>query len=202
MWQRGLIEALGVGALWVAALLASAPVRAADPAPDPDLVARYEQALALMAAGDDTAAAALLAKLSGEHPDLAGPLFNLARIRQRQGDEAGALELLAQASAVCSHCGPVWNQVGAIRRSQGQFAAAEAAYQEAIRLQPDYAPAHYNLAVLYEIFLQQPQRALDGYQRYLALGPGDDAVEVEKWAADLQRRTGATPVAAQAGVGP
>lgn len=202
MWRLGWTEAGRIGGLVLAALLLTAPLRAAEPAPDPELLARYEAALALLRQGDDAGAAGLLESLVAAHPDLAGPLFNLAAIRRRAGDDEGALALLARAGAVCQRCGPVWNQVGTLQRGQGRFADAEAAYQQAIRLEPDYAPAHYNLAVLYELYLQQPARALEGYQRYLTLAPGDDSVEVEKWVADLTRRTGATPVAAQAGAAP
>lgn len=204
MWQRGLTERSRKVVLVAAAcaLLPPGLPAADDEAPDAALLARYEEALALVRGGDDATAASLLQALAGEQPELAGPLFNLARIRQRQGDEDEALKLLGQASAVCSHCGAVWNEIGVLQRQQGRFGEAAAAYAEAIRLEPAFSPAHYNLAVLRELYLQQPQLALEGYRHYLTLASGDDAVEVEKWVSDLERRTGATPVAAQAGAVP
>lgn len=204
MWGRGLTELSRLLALAVVALGVALPaaVRAGDEAPDEKLVARYEEALALLRSGDDNAAASKLEALASAEPELAGPLFNLAKVRQRQGDEEQALKLLRQASSVCAHCGVVWNEIGVLQRQQGHFAEAETAYQEAIRVEPGYAPAHYNLAVLRELYLQQPQLALEGYRHYLRLASGEDAVEVEKWASDLERRTVATPVAAKAGTVP
>jgi len=193
---------VAVVAMAACALVSPGLQAAGDEAPDAALLARYEAALALVRAGDDGAAATALEALAAEQPELAGPLFNLARIRQRQGDEDAALKLLAQASSVCTHCAPVWNEIGVLERLQGHFAEAEAAYREAIRREPGYATAHYNLAVLQELYLQQPQLALEGYRRYLTLASGEDAVQVEQWAGDLERRTGATPVAAQAGAAP
>ncbi len=167
-------------------------------APSPEVEGRYASLLARHQAGE---AAALneLASFSREHPDLAGPLYTLALARAGAGDEAGAASLLEQAAAVCSRCGPVWNRLGVLARQQGRFGDAEQAYQRAIQLEPGYAAAYFNLAVLYELYVPRPELALENYERYLEIGgPAADARDVEKWAADLRRRVNATPKAARA----
>jgi Flp pilus assembly protein TadD len=186
----------------ISACSTSGAGRAPDAAPgmtaDPEVTARYGEAVSAAKAGDDASAAASFAAISAAHPELAGPLLNQAQIRLRQGDEAGARSLLEQASRVCTRCGPVWNELGILDRQQGRFADAERDYQQAIQVEPDYALPYYNLAVLYELYIQRPDLALDNYQRYLTLASGEDSAEVKKWLADLQRRAGATPVAARA----
>jgi tetratricopeptide (TPR) repeat protein len=140
-----------------------------------------------------------LEQFSTENPELAGPLLNLGLARARDGDEAAARALFERASTVCSHCGPVWNELGILDRQQGRFADAEQAYRSAIELEPGYAPAYYNLAVLYELYIPRPDLALENYERFLQIGgTAGEGQDVENWAADLRRRVSATPKSARA----
>ena len=167
--------------------------------PSPELQARYASLLNRLQAGDD-AAMTDLEQFSMENPELAGPLLNLGLIRVREGDEVAARALLERASTVCSHCGPVWNALGVLDRRQGGFADAEQAYRRAIELEPGYAPAYYNLAVLYELYIPRPDLALENYERFLQIGgTAGEGQDVENWAADLRRRVSATPKTASAG---
>jgi len=175
----------------------AAPAAAADGPVPPEQVARYAELVQRLAAGDE-AARADLAKFSDAHPDLAGPLVTLGLDKARAGDEAAARELFERATRVCTNCGPAWNELGALARRQGRFADAELAYLQAISLQADYAPAYFNLAMLYELYLPRPELAVQNYERYLEVGGAVDArPDVEKWVADLRRRAGATPKAAR-----
>ena len=61
---------------------------------------------------------------------------------------------------MCTSCAPVWNGLGVLHRQQGQFSEAEQAYLQAIELDPGYALAYYNLAVLYDLYMQRPELAL------------------------------------------
>ncbi len=171
---------------------------AIDEARTPELELRYDALVNRLQAGD-AAALAEMATFSRAHPELAGPLLNLGLARAREGDEVAARALLERASAVCSHCGPVWNELGVLDRQQGRFAEAEQAYRRAIEVEPGYAAAYYNLAVLYELYIPRPDLALENYERYLQIGGTDDrGRDVEKWVADLRRRVGATPKSARA----
>ena len=69
------------------------------------------------------------------------------------------------------------------------FLEAEAAYLKAVTAEPQYALAHYNLGVLYELYLQRLDDALRHFERYQALY-GEDP-QVEKWITDLKRRVAA-----------
>ena len=171
---------------------------AAQEPPSPELQARYASLFNRLQAGDDTATTDL-AQFSTENPGLAGPLLNLGLARARAGDDVAARALLERASTVCSSCGPVWNELGVLDRQQGRFADAEQAYRRAIELEPEYSPAYYNLAVLYELYIPRPDLALENYERFLQIGgAAGDGRDVEKWAADLRRRVSATPTSARA----
>ena len=188
--------ALALGALAGCATLRDTPVGvpsgATSTVPDPELQQRYAELLTRLQSTDATALADL-ESFSAAHPDLAGPLLTLGLARARAGDEAAAADCFQRATRVCSSCGPAWNELGVLGRRQGRFGDAEQAYLRAIELQPDYAPAYYNLAVLYELYLPRPELALQNYERYLQVGGEEGAsADVEKWVADLRRRVGAT----------
>lgn len=188
--------ALALGALAGCATVGKAPVGAASAAtaeaPSPELQSAYDGLLSRLQSTDATALADL-ESFSAAHPDLAGPLLTLGLARARAGDEAAAADCFQRATRVCSSCGPAWNELGVLGRRQGRFADAEQAYLRAIELQPDYAPAYYNLAVLYELYLPRPELALQNYERYLQVGGEEGAsADVEKWVADLRRRVGTT----------
>ena len=91
---------------------------------------------------------------------------------------------------------PVYfNQLGITYRQQGQFPKAREAYERAIELDPNYAAATLNLGILSDLYLWDGKRALELYDRYLALSPGGDAT-VTKWVADLKNRKTAQAAAA------
>jgi tetratricopeptide (TPR) repeat protein len=166
--------------------------------PDPAAVARYETALADLAAGDDLAAEAKLQALASEHPDYAGPLVNLALIHSRRDEIEPAVGLLERALATCTRCAPAWNELGLLQRRQGRFLDAERAYREALAAEPDYANAWFNLGVLYELYLQRPELALEHYARFRELQADDPAGEdIDKWIADLKRRARSVERSAQ-----
>ncbi|MEO7385550.1 MAG: tetratricopeptide repeat protein [Gammaproteobacteria bacterium] len=166
--------------------------------PSTETRATYDGIVARLRAGDP-AAQGKLETFSAAHPDLAGPLLNLGLVRARSGDDAGAQDLLRRATQVCNQCGTAWNQLGVLHRQHGRFADAEQAYLRAIALESGYAPAYYNLAVLYELYLPRPEQALENYERFLQLdGTADGSQDVEKWVADLRRRISTTATTARA----
>ena len=158
-----------------------------EPVVDPQWRQAYEHALGLMQANHLPEAERELTALATRRPQLAGPYANLGILYFRAGraqDAAKALEC-----AITLNPRPAYyNELGMVRRTEGRFDAAEQAYQRALELDADYAYAHLNLGILYDLYLQQPDRALPHYERYQALAPSD-AGTVGKWIADLKRRT-------------
>jgi tetratricopeptide (TPR) repeat protein len=125
--------------------------------------------------------------LTKSNPELGGPYANLGivyRQRQKLEESVAALERAVQASPKQA---VYFNQLGISYRMVGQFTKAKDAYEKAIALDPNYALAHLNLGILYDVYLWDGRRALELYDRYLALSPaGDD--RVKKWATDLRNR--------------
>ena len=80
-----------------------------------------------------------------------------------------------------------FNQLGIAYRQQGEFAKARSAYESAIVLDPTYAAPVLNLGILNDLYLGNAARALELYNRYLALVPAGDAT-VTRWVADLKNR--------------
>ena len=165
----------------------AAPV---DATPIPERATQqYAQALELMKSGRNTDAELELKELIVGYPQLTGPQLNLGLLYLRDSrlDEAeaafkAALEL-KPGNAVAG------NELGIVERKLGKFAEAEAAYQRTIAAEPNYAPAHLNLGVLYDLYLAQPQKALDEFERYIEIA-GENK-QVAGWVVELRKRVGA-----------
>jgi len=98
------------------------------------------------------------------------------------------------------------NQLGLAHRQQGHFALARAAYEAAIELAPQAVEPHFNLAILWDLYLGDAAKAQVLYQRCLALSP-QDAPLLGKWLAELKTRkpapgTPAPPATASAAPAP
>lgn len=134
------------------------------------------------------------------HPELGGAHANLGLIYRQAGKLPEAVAALEAATKASPRQPVYFNQLGITYRVQGQFAKAQAAYERAIELDAGYAAAVLNLGILYDLYLWDPKRAAEHYERYLAMAPGGDAT-VTKWLADLKNRKPATAAAA-AGTAP
>lgn len=146
----------------------------------------YEQAVAAMAAGNAVDAELRFKEFLLNYPDFSGAWVNLAIIAAGKGDDEAVASHIESALQLDPANAAALNQLGMLKRRQGFFPEAEAAYMKAVTAQPEYALAHYNLGVLNELYLQQFDTALQHFERYLELG-GDDE-QVEKWVVDLKRR--------------
>ena len=81
-----------------------------------------------------------------------------------------------------------YNNLGIAYREAGQFDKAEEAYRKAVAQRPDWETVHFNMGVLYDLYLNRPSEALGHYRDYLRLHGRDETVEV--WVADLEQRLG------------
>ena len=149
----------------------------------------FEQATAIMAAGDFLDAELRFKEFLLQYPTYPGAHVNLAIIHVNNGDDAAAAQSIDAALAIDPEYAPALNQKGMLLRRNGNFSEAEAAYLKAVTSNPDYALAHYNLGVLNELYLQRLDVALQHFELYQAL-VGDDR-QVEKWIVDLRRRVAA-----------
>lgn len=155
----------------------------------PEAVQQFEQAMMHMSVGNDAAAEQALRSLAAAYPTLSGPLLNLGILHAK----AGRLEQAEQAINEAIERNPgnavAFNQLGIVYRKLGRFKEADEAYQRAVQIDPNYALAYLNLGVLCDLYLQQPQRALEAYERYLSLAAAPDA-RVSQWVSELKKRQG------------
>jgi TolA-binding protein len=105
---------------------------------------------------------------------------------------AAALEQSEQLLLTAAQRSPpsaaAWNELGVTRRQRGNFKEALAAYEQALQIDPAFAPAHRNQGVLLDLYLGDSQRALPEFERYKELS-GEDK-PVSGWIAELKQRLG------------
>ncbi|MBU1191076.1 MAG: tetratricopeptide repeat protein [Gammaproteobacteria bacterium] len=101
---------------------------------------------------------------------------------------SGAIQVLEK-SVQSKPTAQAYNQLGILYRESGRFNEARAAYESALKINPDYALAQRNLGILLDIYLQQPQQALMHYRAYAQLAGAQDT-EAALWVAELQQRLG------------
>jgi Tetratricopeptide repeat len=151
---------------------------------------QFDAAVALAQSGDVAAAERAFDTLNAQYPDYAGPLVNLGILRAK----AGKLETAEQALVAATERNPsnamAFNHLGIVYRRLGRFKDAEKAYQRAVEIDPNYANAYLNLGVLCDLYLQQPQRALEAFERYTSLVSQPDA-KVTAWINEIKARVGA-----------
>jgi tetratricopeptide (TPR) repeat protein len=162
-----------------------APVEAPVP---PEAQMQFDNAVASMNAGNTGSAEQQFRALSASYPTYAGPLLNLAILQTKAGKLDDAQKTLNDAIAR-KPSAAAYNQLGIVYRRLGRFKEADEAYQRAIEADANYALAYLNLGVLCDLYLQQPQRALEAFERYLALTPSPDA-KVNGWVSELKTRLG------------
>lgn len=148
----------------------------------------FERALVEMKKGNLDAALSQFRALSAQYPELAGPIVNQAIILRKKGQLQAGHKLLQDNLMAHGRNPYLLNELGVISRELGQFRKAQASYESAIRIEPRYAKAHYNLGVLADLYLHDPALALQAFTQYQSLIPEPDKT-VDGWIKDLERRT-------------
>jgi tetratricopeptide (TPR) repeat protein len=168
---------------------------AEEPLP-PEAVQQFDAAVVHMNAGDVAAAEQGFRALAAAYPSYSGPLVNLGIIEAKAGRLQEAEKTLTSAISRNARNAAAFNQLGIVYRKMGRFQDAEKAYQQGVQADPNYANTYLNLGVLCDLYLQQPDRALEAYERYLELAPTPDA-RVSAWVTELRKRIGSEPRAAR-----
>lgn len=127
-----------------------------------------------------------LALLSAE-PRLAGAQVNLGIIAQKEGDKEAAINAFNQALVLNPRNADALAALGVIALEKGEYRKAESLLLEAADLAPELAIAHYNLGILYELYLQEESDAIEHYTRYVSLSTDEDVKTVTRWLKLLER---------------
>jgi tetratricopeptide (TPR) repeat protein len=155
----------------------------------PQAAAAYADALRLMRAGRSGDAELSFKQLAMTYPQLAGPEVNLGLLYLQTSHLTEAEAAFKAALERNPGSAVAGNELGIVERRLGKFTEAEATYRRTIAAEPDYAPTYLNLGVLYDLYLGEPQKALDQYQHYIQLS-GDNK-QVAGWMVELKKRVGA-----------
>lgn len=158
-----------------------------QPAVDPQAQRAFDNALQAMRAGRSADAERMLKQLAQSNPELGGVHANLGLLYRQAGKLPEAAAEFEQAVQASPKQAAYRNQLGITYRQMGRFNDARDAYEAALAIDPRHSEALLNLAILNDIYLWNGTRALELYERYLALAPGGDAM-VTKWVADLKHR--------------
>jgi tetratricopeptide (TPR) repeat protein len=143
------------------------------PAPPSDEEqATWEGAIKQMKRKRFAKAIPVLAKISAAQPTLAGPQLNLGIAYAKIGQDQQALVHLNQAlklrPQLADDQANAWNQIGLIQVRSKQYKDAAKSYRRALQIAPGYDKAQFNLALLYDKYLNDPEEAKRQYKLYQA----------------------------------
>lgn len=145
----------------------------------------YKNAIVALNNNDLDQAKALFISMSERQPNIAGSWANLALISIKQKDLAQAEDYAKTALEKNPNMAQAWNLSGYLAQKKGEIHNAKNYYLKAISNKSDYALAHYNLALLFDIYLQDITKAIEHYQFYLAYN-GEKDENTENWLESLQ----------------
>jgi tetratricopeptide (TPR) repeat protein len=155
------------------------------PKPPARATGEFTRALGLMRS-DPTQASLEFQLMAQNYPDLPGPQANLGVLYRNANQLAESEAALKKATELAPWDAATWTEYGITLRQAGKFAEARAAYERAIEVNPAHAPAHRNLGVLLDLYLEDPVKAQAELETYKTL-TGEDK-PVSGWIAELRAR--------------
>ena len=118
------------------------------------------------------------------HPDVRADRAALARLN---GDHARARQLYREVLVIEPGHPVASNDLALMAREAGDMEESESLLLEALEAHPERPRLHFNLAVLYELYLMELAKALEHYEQYRA-SSGEPDERVSGWIQDLERR--------------
>ena len=167
-----------------------APITAIDKSKikvDDELIELFAQGVALMKQGNYPQAKAIMNQIIAEDERLPGPVTNLGIIALKTGEEEKAIGYFKRAIAMDPEQAAAYNELAFMHREKGEFDEARGLYEQAIQYNPDFLLSYFNLGVLCDIYLRDPQCAYDNFLVYNKRSEPKDPL-VQNWLDELERR--------------
>ncbi|MFK5914022.1 MAG: hypothetical protein QM484_06580 [Woeseiaceae bacterium] len=147
---------------------------------------RYKNAVSLLNKGRLDAAKEIFIEFKQDRPELAGPYANLAVIALRNKNIAKAHQLVKLSLIRNPKLSQALNLVAYLEQLKGDIESAEQHYKEAIQSNNNNAIAHYNIALLYDVYLQDIGSAIPHYKKYMSL-TGNKDKNTSDWLEQIKR---------------
>ena len=147
----------------------------------------HNQAISAAMEGKTELALEHFATLLEKNPFANKVFTNLGLLYLQMNDTAEAKKAFLNAIEQDSQDAVAYNHLAIIQRQEGEFKQALFNYYKAINADPEYASAHLNLGILFDLYLQELPKALEQYLLYQKLTHNKNE-DVAKWIIDLQRR--------------
>lgn len=154
---------------------------------NPKIQAQFDSALLAAQGADFEAALAEMASLWQSDQSLSGAALNSALINAKQNRGEAAQEWFLRAIKSNPTSPTIRSEYGVFLRQQGRFGEAQQQYQAALQGAPQHAVTHYNLAILYDLYMGDKSKALEHFLIYQSLSEEEDR-QVKGWIADLRRQ--------------
>lgn len=126
--------------------------------------------------------------ISKKDPTLSGPWVMLGEMADEAKKYTKAQEYYAKALSINSQNVNGYLALAVSQRKMGKFNLAQNTLVKALMLWPDFPEAHYNLAILYDIYLNKTELAQKHLEAFLFLDEGDQAAQ--NWFKELAERNG------------
>ena len=145
----------------------------------------YKKGLTALNSGDYSAARSIFDDMLSDNPNLAGPHSNLALIHYKKKEYTQSFKMVEKALLLNPQQAQAYNLRGQLYIAIGKVHEAKADDLKAIKLKPDYSNAQYNLALVYDIYLQEIELAIKHYNIYISLIKKPD-VPTKEWISHLK----------------
>ncbi len=117
---------------------------------------------------------------------LSGPWMMLGDIALAEKDYPQALKHYQQGLTINPNNINGYTALAKVQRMQGRYDHAQNTLAKALALWPDFPEAHYNLSILFDIYLNQAAKAKQHLDAYILLSGTDE--ESQQWLQQLSER--------------
>lgn len=153
-------------------------IESQDPTEEDQL--EYQRGIIAINAGNYAEAKRIFVRFVKNYPKLSGAYVNLGLIAIKHEDYDNAEWLSGLAIDLNPRQAYAYNLRAQLNLRKGKIKEARQDYLKAIKINPDYTNAHYNLALLYDIYLQELALAIEHYSKYLTL-LGKEDEKTQEW---------------------